>query len=238
VSSFAERLAVVFEKNGFMLSAEQKEKFEIYRNFLLYWNEKVNLTAISSDEGIIIKHFLDSAFAAKYVPLSKRQKLADIGSGAGFPSVPLKIMYPGLDITLVDSLNKRIVFLQSLLDTLGLKGKALHIRAEDAAQSPLYREKFDLVSARAVARMNILCEYCLPFVMPGGLFIALKGFEIEAELEEARSAVKTLGGQFEALEKFQLSESEKRSIILIKKISQTSSKYPRQSGKILKNPLL
>jgi 16S rRNA (guanine(527)-N(7))-methyltransferase RsmG len=238
MSDFKESLVNVFSEKGFDLTEEQIEKFGHYYSLLLEWNMKINLTAITDDEGIITKHFLDSAMLCKYWDAPHGVSLADIGSGAGFPAVPLKILRPDIKITLVDSLNKRVLFLQSLLQKLSLEGEALHFRAEEAARMDLYREKFDIVVSRAVARLAVLCEYCLPFVKLGGVFAAFKGFGIDQELKESEKSMAILGAKLERLEKFSLSETETRSLIFVKKISRTSLKYPRQSGKILKSPLL
>lgn len=222
---------------GVELSGQTAEKLDGYAEFLVEYNENVNLTAITDPEGIAIKHFADSL-----VPFAELDcaglSVIDVGTGAGFPSVPLKTHDPSIKLTLLDSLNKRIVFLQKLCERLSLDGvQFVHGRAEEVARKPEYREKYDVATARAVASLRELAEYCLPFVKVGGIFVSLKGGDCEKELEEAKNAIKLLGGQVREVKKYQLSDDASRSVIVIQKTSQTPPKYPRQSAKIAKSPL-
>lgn len=223
-----------------VLTDTQWNQFEIYFRELVSWNEKMNLTGITEREQVYLKHFYDSLSLSFYVPLTDVRTLADIGSGAGFPSIPLKIMFPHLQVTIVDSLNKRIQFLNHLVDSLGLdQVRCVHGRAEDEAQKPELRERFDLVTARAVARMNVLNEFCLPFVRQGGMFAAMKGSDPGEELVEAKYSLKELRGEVEANYRFELPvEQSIRHIIVIRKLAATPRKYPRKAGTPLKQPLI
>ena len=227
----------VFEENSLNITDDQLDKFWIYRNMLIEWSEKMNLTAILDDEGIIVKHFLDCAILLRYVDIKPNASLADVGSGAGFPAVVVKIMRPDIGITMIDSLNKRLIFLNELLLRLDLDGKTVHLRGEDAGRKPEFREKFDFATARAVAKMAILSEYCIPLLKNGGSFVALKGYDVEEEMDSAKSAVKLLGGEISNIVGYDLINDGKRSIISIKKISQTPTKFPRPTAKIAKNPI-
>lgn len=227
----------IFEGFGIELSDEKLTKFWIYRNMLLEWNTKINLTAITDDVGIAVKHFLDSALLLEYVNIPQNASVVDVGTGAGFPGVVLKIMREDIQLTLMDSLNKRLVFLDELLKELEIDGKTVHMRGEEAGRKTEYRDSFDIATARAVARMGVLCEYCLPLVKVGGYFAVMKGSEVEIELDEAKSAIKLLGGHVEAVHKYTISDDNKRAVIDIKKISQTSTKFPRPTAKIAKNPI-
>lgn len=218
------------------LNKSQLEQFERYYELLVEWNEKMNLTNITEKEDVYLKHFYDSLTLSFYYPL-KDEHICDIGAGAGFPSIPLKIAFPDIKITIVDSLNKRITFLNHLIKELGLENvEAVAERAEDYALK--YREQFDIVSARAVARLNILDELCLPLTKINGYFITLKGSQGEIELAECQNGIKKLGGKVEQIQKFTLPEHEDQRInIYIKKISATPKAYPRMFAKIKKNPL-
>ena len=215
----------------------QQEQFEKYKNLLLEWNEKINLTAITDENDIILKHFVDSMTILKYI--EKDSKVVDVGTGAGFPGIPVKIANPNIEVTLVDSLNKRLLFLQDVINKLNLNEiKTVHSRAEEFGQNKLYREKFDIATSRAVANLSVLVEYLLPLVKLGGKCICMKGSEIEGELKDSKSAIKTLGGEIEKVEEFTLPESDiKRTIIIIRKIKETPNKYPRKPGVPSKNPL-
>ncbi|HZG57280.1 16S rRNA (guanine(527)-N(7))-methyltransferase RsmG [Paenibacillus sp.] len=217
----------------------QLEQFELYYRELVDWNERMNLTAITEKEQVFLKHFYDSLTLSFYYPLDKVNMLADIGSGAGFPSIPLKIMFPHLRVTIVDSLQKRIGFLQSLAETLGLQDvECVHARAEDAARLPAHRDRYDLVTARAVARMNVLAEFCLPFARTGGAFVAMKGSDPAEELREAGFALKALGGEFVSDHAFELPhDGSGRHIVIVRKTKPTPGKYPRKAGVPLKLPL-
>lgn len=213
------------------------KKFEIYANILIEWNKKINLTSIVEPEQIVIKHFLDSVVTLKYAEIPCGSKLIDVGTGAGFPGIPIKILRPDIDLTLLDSLNKRVNFLNYLLNELEIEAAVIHGRAEDFGRSIEFRENFDVATSRAVARLNVLAEYCLPLVKVSGSFIALKSNNIDEEIEESKSAFKTLGGKINSIKKLNLPENNPRSIITIKKVSKISDKYPRVNSKIAKNPL-
>lgn len=219
------------------LSSKQLEQFHQYYELLVTWNQKVNLTAITEEEDVYLKHFYDSLTPLTEYDLPQGATLCDVGAGAGFPSIPLKIVRPDLKVVIVDSLNKRIEFLKHLIKELGLEDvQAIHHRAEEYAQTK--RESFDIVTARAVARLNILSELCLPLVKENGLFIALKGSSAQEEIEEAKQAIKTLGGTFKESIDFQLpEEGGSRSLIIIHKKKKTPLKYPRNYGQIKKKPL-
>ncbi len=222
---------------GVEITETTAQKLDTYAEFLVEYNENVNLTAITDPEGIAIKHFADSL-----VPFAEIEhgglSVIDVGTGAGFPSVPLKTHDESIKLTLLDSLNKRIVFLQKLCEKLGLKDvKFVHGRAEEVGRKPEFREKYDIATARAVASLRELSEYCLPFVKVGGIFVSLKGGDCESEVDEAKNAIKLLGGRIIDVKKYRLSDDASRSVIIIQKISQTPTKYPRQSAKIAKSPL-
>lgn len=223
------------------LTDQQQKQFAIYFQKLIAVNQHVNLTRITEENDVYLKHFFDSItplFTFKDV-FKEGASLCDVGAGAGFPSIPLKILLPSLKVTIVDSLAKRLTFLQELIDELALSDvKLVHGRAEDVGQNKLYREKFDLVTARAVAKMMVLSEYCLPLVKENGYFVALKGPKAEAELEEAAKAISILGGQKITSTELTLPDSdEERTLVLIKKIKQTPKKYPRQAGTPRRKPI-
>lgn len=222
---------------GIALTEQQLAQFDLYKNLLLDWSTRMNLTAIKDEEGIAVKHFLDSILLDAKLHLSPNARLIDVGTGAGFPAVPIKIMRPDVSITLADGLNKRITFLKELTAQLGFEAEAIHTRAEDLGKNPAYRERFDYATARAVASLNELCEYCLPFVKVGGSFAAMKSGEVDEELKQAQNAVKLLGAQVQEVIRFELPDESKRSIVVIKKISHTLAKYPRPGAQIAKKPL-
>lgn len=219
------------------LTELQQEQFEKYKDLLLVWNEKINLTAITEEDDIILKHFIDSMTILKHI--DENNSIVDVGTGAGFPGIPVKIANPSINVTLVDSLNKRLIFLEEVIKNLNLeKIKTVHSRAEEFGQNKIYREKFDIATSRAVANLSVLVEYLLPLVKVGGKCICMKGSDIQEELQNSKDAIKTLGGQIEKVEEFTLPESDiKRNIIVIKKIKQTPNKYPRKPGVPSKNPL-
>jgi len=221
------------------LQAHQLEQFAAYLKLLQEWNSKINLTAIVDDEGIVIKHFIDSLLFLKKININDGMTVLDLGTGAGFPGIPLKIWRPNLKIVLVDSLQKRIVFLEEVLKQLGLSQVELvHGRAEDLARMEGYRESFDFVISRAVANLRVLAEYCLPFVRIEGYFAAAKGPDLEQELKEAQKAIEILGGQVAEKEHYLLPYlKEKRSYIKINKVQATPEKYPRKAGIPAKKPL-
>lgn len=218
------------------LSATQNKQFDIYLSELLKWNDKFNLTAITKPEEIRIKHFADSLSISEVVQLS-RQKVVDIGSGAGFPGIPLKIKYPDISLTLIEATRKKVDFLNHLVKELGLdRVIVIWGRAENVANQK--REQYDIALSRAVARLNILCELCLPYVKTGGIFIAQKKEDSAAEIKEAEKSIKTLGGEIEAVKTVPLPQSSiKHALILIRKKSPTPKKYPREMGEIKSNPL-
>jgi 16S rRNA (guanine(527)-N(7))-methyltransferase GidB len=233
-----------FEKllaeRGIALTPERSEQFETYWRLLVEWNERMNLTAITEREAVYEKHFYDSLTLAFHLDPNGIGRLADIGSGAGFPSLPLKILFPHLEVLIVDSLGKRIRFLEHLTAELGLAGvTCLHARAEDAARMPEHRDGYDLVTARAVARMNVLSEFCLPFARPSGLFAAMKGSDPAAEIAEAKRALSELGGKLEAVHALELPfEQAGRHIVIIRKSGRTPARYPRKAGVPAKQPIV
>lgn len=231
-------LAELFAKGGLSVTDAQYNTLAAYADLLCEWNEKINLTAITDPEGIAEKHFFDSVFpflSERLVP--ENASLIDVGTGAGFPSCPLKIFREDIRLTLLDSLNKRINFLTELSDKLGLGAECIHGRAEELGRDEVYRESFDAATARAVANLSALCEYCLPFVKVGGVFVALKGSDGENELENAKSAIKTLGGKTELCKNYTLPSGDGRCLIVIRKLSHTPEKYPRNKGQMTKKPL-
>lgn len=218
---------------------EQKAKdFEKYYNLLVDWNEKINLTAITEPEDVAYKHFIDCMSIFKSDVIKDGMKIIDVGTGAGFPGLVMKIYNPTLDITLMDSLNKRINFLNEVATALNLDVKCVHSRAEDAGHNKLYREKFDICASRAVANLSTLCELCLPFVKVGGYLAALKGPKADEEINDAKNAIKILGGQVENVIEYKIADTDyAHNIVLIKKISAISSQYPRKAPKPSKEPL-
>lgn len=224
--------------NNIELTEKQKDQFNKYYKLVTYWNERINLTAISDEDEFYTKHFYDSIATSFYYDFSNVKSICDVGSGAGFPSIPLKIIYPHLEVTIVDSLNKRIKFLNLLSEELGLEDcRFVHGRAEDIGQNKEYRESFDIVTARAVARLNILAELCLPLVKKGGYFLSLKAQKADEEKNEAIKAITLMGAKFEADSLFYI-EGEERHILQIKKTKETPNKYPRKAGTPNKNPIL
>ncbi|MFC0210931.1 16S rRNA (guanine(527)-N(7))-methyltransferase RsmG [Paenibacillus chartarius] len=241
MSTDAQQLLVdLLSAQGIVLTEKQLLQFDIYYRTLVEWNEKMNLTGITDREQVYLKHFYDSLSLAFFLPMEEVSRLADIGSGAGFPGIPLKIVYPHLKLTIVDSLQKRIHFLEHLSSELGLTDAAfIHGRAEDIARLPDHRDQYDLVTARAVARLAVLNEFCLPFVKTNGLFVAMKGASGEEELSEARYSMDQLKGSLERAEKFTLPmEESSRQLFFVRKKSPTPPKYPRKAGLPLKEPLL
>ena len=227
----------IFAQHKIDLSGEQLGQLDRYAELLVEWNQKMNLTAITDPQGILIKHFLDSILPFTLIPLAQNASLIDVGTGAGFPAIPLLIWRPDLQITLLDSLKKRLSFLEVVLSECALTAKTIHSRAEDGGRQPALREQFDLASARAVAALPMLAEYCLPLVKVGGSFLAMKGASGEEELAAARGAIKKLGGEYKETRTLHLPGGDTRTLILCKKISQTPTAYPRNGGKIAKSPL-
>lgn len=224
-------------KMNISLLKEQYEQFYAYMELLIEWNEKMNLTAITDPKEIILKHFVDSLTIAKYVEEGK--SIIDMGTGAGFPGIPIKIYRKDVKAVLADSLNKRIKFLDEVIDKLKLENvETIHCRAEELGKNKQYREKFDYATSRAVANLSTLSEYLMPFVKLNGKCIFMKTIEVEEELEKAKKAIKTLGGKIEKVDKFEIPESDLgRSIIIVKKEKITPSKFPRKPGTPAKEPL-
>ena len=218
-------------------AAGEYDRFALYCTELQEWNRRMNLTAITDDEGVAEKHFADSLLPLTMVTLPAGASLVDVGSGAGFPGLPMALARPDLQVTFLDSLQKRLTFLAQLTQKLEVPARMLHARAEDAGQDPQYREQFDIATARAVANLNTLAEYCLPLVKVGGNFLAMKGASGEEELTAARGAIKKLGGEYRETRTLHLPGGDTRTLILCKKISQTPTAYPRNGGKIAKSPL-
>lgn len=224
-------------KMNISLLKEQYGQFYAYMELLIEWNEKMNLTAITDPKEIILKHFVDSLTIAKYVEEGK--SIIDMGTGAGFPGIPIKIYRKDVKVVLADSLNKRIKFLDEVIDKLKLENvETIHCRAEELGKNKQYREKFDYATSRAVANLSTLSEYLMPFVKLNGKCIFMKTIEVEEELEKAKKAIKTLGGKVEKVDKFEIPESDLgRSIIIVKKEKITPSKFPRKPGTPAKEPL-
>ncbi len=232
-----DRFLKMFADAGIEITDEQMYRLGMYSELLCAWNEKINLTAITDAEGISVKHFFDSIYPFSLVDIPKGCTLIDVGTGAGFPSCPVKIWREDIRLTLVDSLQKRITFLAQLSDTLSLGATCIHSRAEDLGRSGEFRENFDIATARAVANLSELCEYCLPLVKIGGRFIALKGSDADEEIKQAKDAVKLLGGKIAQTHTYTLPNGDGRTLIVIDKVSQTPDKYPRNSAQIKKKSL-
>lgn len=234
---FEEEMSKKSKILGVRFSVEQIEQFYKYMNLLIEWNEKMNLTAITEPKEIILKHFIDSLTILKYI--DDNSKLVDVGTGAGFPGVPLSIMNPTLKITLVDSLNKRLIFLQEVVKELNLKNiEIVHARAEEFGQNKNYREKFDIATSRAVANLATLSEYLVPLVKIGGKIVSMKASNAKEEINDAQKAIEVLGGKIEKIEEFDLPESDiGRTIIIIDKNKCTPAIYPRKAGTPAKEPI-
>lgn len=227
---------LVVSKIGIKIEDNQLNQFSLYGELLVEWNEKINLTSITDPEEIMVKHFLDSLTLAQWV---QGNDVADIGTGAGFPGVPLKIILPNKNFSLVDSLAKRLDFLQELILKLGLnKVNTIHARAEDFGRDTQFRGQYDTVVSRAVARLPVLLEYAIPVLKVGGVFLAAKGSQAEEEIKESGNALTILGARIKDIKKFNLGEgAEHRSIVIIEKIKETPRQYPRKAGTPSKNPL-
>ena len=236
-NEFKEKMIINVDKLEITLSEIQLKQFYNYMNLLIEWNKKINLTAIIEPDEIILKHFVDSLTISKYI--SDGTRVVDVGTGAGFPGIPLKIYRQDIEITLLDSLQKRINFLDEVIRELNLeKIETIHSRVEDFGKDKKYREKFDIATSRAVANLATLSEYLLPLVKVGGKVISMKGSLIEEELELSKNAIKILGGKVEKVDEFNLPNSDiSRNIILINKIKETPNKYPRKAGEPSKKPL-
>ncbi len=223
-----------FEENGLSLTAEVYEKLDIYAEMLVETNKVMNLTAITEPEDVLVKHFIDSIAITRFAKFEDGMKVIDVGTGAGFPLLPVKIYMPGLKITLLDGLNKRIKFLTDVCEKTGIEAECIHERAELLAKKEEYREKYDIATARAVSAMPELSEYCLPFVRKGGIFCAMKG--PSEDISTAGNALKLLGGKIEKDEHYEIN-GEQRRLVVVKKAAVCPSKYPRASGKIKSKPL-
>ncbi len=224
-----------FERAGITITPEQAEKLKTLADYMVEYNKHTNLTRITEPAEIIEKHYIDCILPLTMVNVPRGTKCIDVGAGAGFPSLPMKIYRDDLDFTMLDSGNKRIAYLESACKLLGLSCETVHARGEELGRNTKYREKYGLAAARAVAQLNVLCEYCLPFVKVGGVFLALKGEKDETE--NAENSVKTLGGEIEDIKRYELPGGDKRSLIIIRKTAQTPPQYPRVSAKIAKKPL-
>jgi len=235
-----ETFTSALKEKGISLNQKQLDQFDLYFQLLVEWNEKMNLTAITEKEEVYLKHFFDSISASFFFDFSKEYSVVDVGAGAGFPSIPIKICFPQLKVTIVDSLNKRINFLHHLAEQLKLEQVSFfHSRAEDFGQNKEHREQYDVAIARAVARLNVLSELCLPLVKKNGYFVGMKGMKGEDELTEAQKAIQILGAKIEKVHTFQLPEEEsERNIIVLHKLKETPKKYPRKAGVPNKQPLI
>ena len=224
---------------GLDLTENQYNQFIMYMRLLQEWNEKINLTAITEDEEVIKKHFIDCIKAFKSNAVKNAKTIIDVGTGAGFPGLPIAIMNPNVKVTLLDSLNKRINFLDTVIAKLGLKNViTIHSRAEDGARKPEFRENFDVATSRAVANMAVLSEFCLPYVKLNGYFVALKGPAIDDEISDGKKAISTLGGELENIVEVNIEESDlKHNIVEIKKVRKCPKTYPRKAGTINKKPI-
>ena len=235
------------KKIGVDLGEYGADRFDTYAERLVRWNEHVNLTAIVEPDDIVIKHFIDSLYAMKFVDFKAGQSIADVGTGAGFPLSLIHISEmcirdrlianPELSVNFIDSSGKRINFIKDVLSNIGIIATSTHERAEDVGKNPEFREQYDFATARAVAPLNVLCEYCLPLVKVGGRFVSLKGSNGLEELEASKNAIMVLGGEIETAESYVLPNGDGRTIFVIKKISQTPTKYPRKPKKIDTRPL-
>jgi 16S rRNA (guanine527-N7)-methyltransferase len=234
-----EQFMAALKEHGIELNEKQRQQFATYFHQLVEWNEKMNLTAITDEPSVYLKHFYDSISAAFYIDLDQKLTICDVGAGAGFPSIPLKICFPKLEVTIVDSLNKRIGFLEHLAKELELEDvNFVHARAEDFGQNKQYREKFDIVTARAVARLSVLSELCVPLVKKGGQFIAMKGAAAKDELADAEKPLAILGAKIKENHSFLLPiEESERNIFIFTKVKNTPGKYPRKPGIPNKTPI-
>lgn len=234
---YFEIMDTVCKDLGLNFNQEKYNKFIKYKDILKLWNDKMNLTAIVDDKDIIKKHFIDSIRVFRFLPLKDAKSIIDVGTGAGFPGIPIKIIKPEVKLILLDSLNKRINFLNQVVLSIKLNDvTCIHGRAEDFARKIEYREKSDVVVSRAVANLTVLSEFCIPYIKVGGYFIAMKGPSVEDEITESKNAINILGGKIEDIIKVEDDEFN-HNLVVIKKITHTSDKYPRKAGIVSKNPL-
>lgn len=224
---------------GIVLTDRQEEQFIRYYQLLVQWNEVMNLTAITEFDQVLLKHFADSLSIAGSLDMTKIHSCIDVGTGAGFPGIPLKIAFPHLKVTLLDSLNKRLNFLNEVIGELELEDiRTVHLRAEEGGKNPKYREKYDLSVSRAVSRLAVLCEYCMPYVRKGGYFVSYKAGQAEEEIAEGKKAISILGGKLVKTESFRLCHTDMdRTLVFIKKVKETPKKYPRKPGTPAREPL-
>lgn len=232
-----EAFAALMQQIGLPEAALQYDRFARYCTLLQQWNEKMNLTAITEDHEVAVKHFADSLLPLTMAELPQDARLVDVGSGAGFPGLPMALVRPDLRVTFLDSLQKRLAFLESVTAELGIAAVRLHARAEEAGRDPAHRERYDVATARAVANLNTLAEYCLPLVKPGGVFLALKGSGGGEEAEAAASAITKLGGRVEALREYALPGGDARVLVVIRKEHPTPLQYPRPTAVMKKKSL-
>ncbi len=232
-----ELFAACCEKMSINVNAEVFDKLDTYAKMLIEWNQKVNLTSITGPDEILIKHFIDSICLLKTVNIEQNASLCDVGTGAGFPGAVVSAVRPDMKVTLMDSTGKKLAFVDAVIHELGLNAKTVNTRAEDAGRNPLFREQFDVVTARAVSQLNKLSEYCVPLVKVGGVFAPLKAVLSQEEAQAGFGAAKTLGAHTEKKEIYTLPDGSEREIIIFKKVSSTSPKYPRNSAQISKKPL-
>jgi 16S rRNA (guanine527-N7)-methyltransferase len=234
-----ERLRNIVSQFGVVLDDNQLEQFNTYYEMLVQWNKVMNLTAITEKEDVIIKHFADSLLLAKYKDMNNNLSVIDVGTGAGFPGIPLKIAFPELEVTLMDSLNKRLKFLDEVISELKLENiHTVHSRAEDGGKNPEYREMYDVAVSRAVANLSSLSEFCLPFVKEGGYFIPYKAGALEEEIRPGKKAVRILGGQVENIFSTVIPDTDmERTFVFVKKVNSTPKEYPRKAGVVTKKPL-
>lgn len=227
------------EKMGILLTDEQVRRFSVLTGLLLEWNERMNLTAVREEEDVVRKHYLDSLSLAGFCGLEGKGDFIDVGCGAGFPGLPIRILFPGINATFLDATGKKLEFIRAALDTLSINGgRCLHMRAEEAGKAINERERYDAAAARAVAELRVLAEYCLPLVKIGGVFYAMKGPDAEAEAADAKNALAQLGGEVEAVKKFTVPDSDlSRTVFVIRKVRRTPEKYPRPNARIAKTPL-
>lgn len=237
LKEFNEKMVTLSKDIEIELNEKQIEQFYNYMQLLIEWNEKINLTAITEPDEIVLKHFIDSLTISRNI--KKEAKIIDVGTGAGFPGIPLKIIRDDIDIVLLDSLNKRINFLNMVIETLGLKKiKTIHGRVEDFGRNKIYREEFDVATSRAVANMSILSEYMIPLIKIGGKALCMKGTDLDEEIENSKKAINLLGGKIEEVEKFNLPQSDiKRCVVIIEKLNKTDKRFPRKAGTPSKEPL-
>jgi 16S rRNA (guanine527-N7)-methyltransferase len=236
---FYDIINIACQKDGLNFDTDQYHKFMLYKDLIQDWNNKINLTAITEDDEIVKKHFIDCIKCFRFEDIRTSGSIIDVGTGAGFPGIPIKIMAPNKKVTLLDSLNKRVNFLNEVITSLKLNNvEAIHGRAEEMSRKEEYREKFDIAISRAVANMSVLSELCIPYVKVGGYFVAMKGPAVEEELSQARNAIGTLGGKLEQVIKVEIEETDlQHNLVVIKKVRSTPQLYPRKATSISKKPL-